>query len=356
MTCFLFIIIGSGFGHITRGLAVARQIRKKNSESKILMFTTTKAENLLKQNGFFCYSLPALQDMKPPMNAYHYNQCMGNTLKKIMDENHVTGIIFDGAFPYNCIVELLQAKRDILRIWLKREGDRLSYDQGPLNFYKRFFDWVIIPDEVGSLTHRQYDKNELLSPPIMFLEREEAKSRSRFCIEYNIPENDTIWYVQLPEWDPYYHVNLQFNILKELLFLENTHILVASTNRSDSYQLHEASIYYMNEYPNSIAFDSIDFAITSAGYNTVHELVYFHVPSILIPNKTVIKDDQLARARRVEALGGAIVVSNLNHLKQQINEFIRQGPRVKQSLEECHIENGAAMVAEFILSKLRERK
>ena len=37
--------------------------------------------------------------------------------------------------------------------------------------------------------------------------------------------------------------------------------------------------------------------ISSAGYNKVHELVYFGVPSIFIPNTGTGKDDQKAIAR-----------------------------------------------------------
>ena len=40
----------------------------------------------------------------------------------------------------------------------------------------------------------------------------------------------------------------------------------------------------LTDYPNSRFFMGIDGALTATGYNTVHELSYFNVPSIYVPD------------------------------------------------------------------------
>ena len=54
----------------------------------------------------------------------------------------------------------------------------------------------------------------------------------------------------------------------------------------------------LRDYPNSRFFRGLDIAISAAGYNTYHELLYFGIPSIFIPREGANEsEDQLARAR-----------------------------------------------------------
>lgn len=355
MSCFLFIIIGNGLGHITRALAVAKQIVKKKPESKLLVVTTTATKQLVEQFGAEYFYLPAIQELEPPMNANQYNQWMGNTLNEIVVKNTVEGIIFDGAFPYSCIVELLIQCQSQLKIWIKREGDRTSYDQGPLNFYKRFFDQVIIPDEIGLQKHRPYGMKERLVPPIMMLEQQEGESREQVQMEYEIPKESFVWYVQVPEWDPFLHRKLQDYVVRTLLEYESSYLLIAGTRDNTQKEYCKERVRYIKKYPNSLIFRGCDAAITSAGYNTVHELAYFHLPSILVPNLTVVKDDQLERSRRLESLGGVVIYDSTQSLNALIEKVMNQQNKMKEMLEKIEMTNGALVAAELILNQLRER-
>jgi hypothetical protein len=51
---------------------------------------------------------------------------------------------------------------------------------------------------------------------------------------------------------------------------------------------------------------AFDFAISSAGYNAVHELVPSGLPTLFVSNTSTRTDDQVTRARRLEELGLAL--------------------------------------------------
>ncbi len=56
-------------------------------------------------------------------------------------------------------------------------------------------------------------------------------------------------------------------------------------------------------YPLVAYLSAFDLAVSSAGYNAVHELVPSGVPSLFVANTSTRTDDQVARARRLTELG-----------------------------------------------------
>ncbi|HEY6628586.1 MAG TPA: glycosyltransferase, partial [Acidimicrobiia bacterium] len=56
-------------------------------------------------------------------------------------------------------------------------------------------------------------------------------------------------------------------------------------------------------YPQAGYLAAFDLAVSSAGYNAVHELIPAGVPSLFVANTSTRTDDQEARARSIEGLG-----------------------------------------------------
>lgn len=75
-------------------------------------------------------------------------------------------------------------------------------------------------------------------------------------------------------------------------------------------------------------FSSVDLAISRAGINTLQELAYFQIPSLVIPLPFVQKDEQTINAKYFEKLGLAQVLlqSKLSpsNLLEQINKMINE--------------------------------
>jgi UDP-N-acetylglucosamine:LPS N-acetylglucosamine transferase len=71
----------------------------------------------------------------------------------------------------------------------------------------------------------------------------------------------------------------------------------------------------LRDYPNSLYFNSFDFAIMAGGYNSYHEAIAFQLPTICIPNKSTGMDDQVARAMVAGDAGAMLVVQDVNEEK-----------------------------------------
>lgn len=109
----------------------------------------------------------------------------------------------------------------------------------------------------------------------------------------------------------------------------------------------------LREYPNSIYFHSLDFAISAAGYNTYHELMHFQVPTIFIPNEKSAADDQVTRAYNAQNHGAALVLQKPTEEKLMASiDFVLDkttNEQMRQSAQALVPSNGAMEAAQLIL-------
>jgi UDP-N-acetylglucosamine--N-acetylmuramyl-(pentapeptide) pyrophosphoryl-undecaprenol N-acetylglucosamine transferase len=112
-------------------------------------------------------------------------------------------------------------------------------------------------------------------------------------------------------------------------------------------------VHLIQHYPNSRFFEAFDLAISAAGYNTVHELLFFGVPAILIPMKR-LTDDQEARARAAERAGAAVVVNEPEELTAALQRVLADDAlaRLRNSAQRLVPVNGADEAA-YVISDQR---
>jgi UDP:flavonoid glycosyltransferase YjiC (YdhE family) len=103
-------------------------------------------------------------------------------------------------------------------------------------------------------------------------------------------------------------------------------------------------------------FNSFDFTIMAAGYNSYHEAVRFSIPTLCIPNLKTGMDDQLARAEVAEKAGAMIVLRKVTPSKVQVVIERLLDSDVRKSMtkraEELHRPNGANQLAKWIISEI----
>lgn len=350
-TTVLFVIIGSGLGHITRGLAIATQLAKIDKSCNIIFFTTNASASVIEKFCFQYYYLPDRSLLPRTMKAPAYNAYMKKFIIEIMEKHRPEYFIFDGAFPYPCIVNIMNDRNRIPvhKIWIKREGDRQGFNDSAITAYKKFFDRIIIPEEFGQQEHREYQNKELLVPPILLLDDNKDLGygvRNRF----SITPNEKVWYIQLGRFSGDIKSSLLNQAINTILNIENSYIVLGEWIDGPNIKLIHDKIWNYKNYPNSYMFPEIDFAITTAGYNVVHELAYYAIPSILVPDESVVKDDQRARASRIESIGGAITVTDYNQLEYAVSTLVSNEFEMKSKLEQNHFVNGALKAAEIIIN------
>ena len=114
-------------------------------------------------------------------------------------------------------------------------------------------------------------------------------------------------------------------------------------------------IRILRDYPNSLYFNSFDFAIMAGGYNSYHEAIAFQLPTICIPNKNTGMDDQVARAKIASGVGAMMVIDQVNEktVKTAINQMLNNEYRnsLKTAGAKLVSENGAEQLASLLLGE-----
>jgi hypothetical protein len=67
-----------------------------------------------------------------------------------------------------------------------------------------------------------------------------------------------------------------------------------------------------NIYPLARYLSAFDMAVSSAGYNAVHELIPAGIASLLVANTSTRTDDQIARARKLERIGLSLFAEDVD--------------------------------------------
>ena len=146
----------------------------------------------------------------------------------------------------------------------------------------------------------------------MLADREELYPKNYLREKLGIPSDATLVYVQLGAGEINdIESDLQLTI-RLLLERENTYVVVGESMIGNRLDISGERIRTLRDYPNSLYFNSFDFAVMAGGYNSYHEAIAFQLPTICIPNKKTGMDDQVARAMIAGDAGAMVVVKDAN--------------------------------------------
>lgn len=344
----LFIVInGDGLGHLTRALAVARRIARINPNAEIIFYTTSLAADVIRKIGFSYYYVPARERVPYYVPEKEWESWILSQLCTILNTYKPNIVVFDGAFPTTAIINPLIKQENMKKIWLKREGDRSNMKK--LNVFERYFDYIIVPKEIG-LEYDETNRNKLYFSPILLVDGTESYKRNQVRELLRVDENKHLWYVQMGNEESTSYKEFISFLLSILLKNKDNIVLLGESLMNRSLNIKHERVVTLRNYPNSVYFNAIDFAISAAGYNTFHELLFFKIPSIFIPNNKVLKDDQGARAKRGQDLGVGIALSDTLQLREAIHILGNSRGKIQENYEKLNLVNGAYEVAVFVNS------
>ncbi len=111
----------------------------------------------------------------------------------------------------------------------------------------------------------------------------------------------------------------------------------------------------ITHYPMAERFAAFDFAVSATGYNSAMELLYHGVPTIFVPFLRQV-DDQLARAKRIEAAGAGLCLERLTteNLLGKLDELAlpETALRIERAAQSLVPDNGADRAAVSIVGLL----
>ncbi len=355
----MFPTNGVGFGHFTRLLSVSRAIKKIDSEVEIVFFTTMSTLHLCKSEGIISYRIPGRKEFEN-LDAAEWNALTEEMLSTVFSAHRPMIFLFDGAFPYRGMLNSINGRNDIKRIWLKRGTMKKGATNIPRDSLEHF-DHIIRPqDSVKSLISDEFpsDLDIVQCNPIILLERNELFSREISRSRLGISQHLTVVYIQLGAGN----INQIGKIIEQcvqiLQKVKNVHVVIGESIIGKQVEISGSRVQILRDYPNSLYFNGFDFAIIAGGYNSYHEAIYHALPSICIPNTNTGMDDQLARANVASRNKSMLVLDEpvMADLEESIAKMLDPEFRsqLKAKCAEDSQSNGAEDSAKFILKMIDE--
>jgi spore coat polysaccharide biosynthesis predicted glycosyltransferase SpsG len=346
----LFPTNGVGMGHFARMHALAKEMKLEDSKLEIIFFTTNYVLHPIYSEGIACYHLPN-RNKFDGMKATQWNEICEEMLANVINIHKPFAFIFDGAYPYRGVLNAIKPQNMIERIWIRRQG-KSEYDNTPKDAYD-IFNRIIIPGDFLPVNSEEMSKwpiNEInVGQPIV----SSIKTNGNLKQRLGIPENSIVGLVMLGAGVINDVGGLLNQVVKRLLKNGSFVIVGDSMLNPSNFNFKHQNIRFISEYPIMQHRSSFDYAVIAGGYNSVHEVVKYRLPAVIIPNEKTKKDDQIARAEAVSQMGLALTAKSNNPrnielaLERIMVKEVRE--QVINKIVAYGMINGANNTAKFIL-------
>lgn len=304
-----YAVNGLGLGHVTRLLAIARAIRKKNPQCEIIFLTSSEAEDVVYREGFAAFKIPSKTLRSVGMiRPVTYARIVQTVTLNLLASFHPHVLVVD-TFPAGAIQDLLPVLHwDSRKVFVYR-AQRPEVAASPLvQNALRLYDLAVIPHREDEGTYPLPDGLDcVFTGPIIIRDRAEAKSREEAREILGLPMQETVLYLTFGgggDADMDAALNTAVAALNQL---PRVHLAVASPPLYFRTMRRTASVTPVAYYPMCELFAAFDAAISAAGYNSAMELLHHGVPAAFLPFARQV-DDQEARARHIAEAGAGLLI------------------------------------------------
>lgn len=305
---YLFLPInGAGLGHVSRAIAIAKELRRQKPEAHIVFLTTSIGVHLVYREGFVCHHVPPAALLEG-LSAVRWNRHFYRCVAEVVALHRPGTLVFDGSAPYLGLQRVMKRFRAVRYIWVKRGLYKTSVDQGRLDKQLRCFQHVIVPAEFGD-SGQSGAAQPLVSlvPPIVGMGFDGLLSPLDACARLRLDPARPRVYVQLGAGNINGIADVQARAVRTLQQL-GYQVVVGQSPISLRPTPCDDADREIVDYPNSRYFAAFDFAVLAAGYNSVCEAVALKLPAIFLPNHATQADDQTLRASMAARMGPFEVV------------------------------------------------
>lgn len=332
---------GAGMGHLTRLLAIARNL-PENIEP--IFVSLSQAVPVVKSFGFPYVYIASKNETGLPSPAWN-----SYAERRFTEEIKVfapDAILFDGTWPYRGLLKAAEAE-NIPMVWSRRGMWKSTIADRSLTM-SRYFDGIIEPGEFSAQLDQgatSRAKDSLKVNPLTILGRDELLSRAQAREKLRILDNEKAVLVTLGAGN-LNNINSITEMILESLKREKTgwRIFITDNPISGEESIFEG-IESLSVYPIVELANAFDFTVSASGYNSFHEWMMACVPTLWIPNLSTQTDDQATRSRFAEEAGVGISLENPSAheidaaIDFMTNEINLQ--RMKVTLEKLWVNNGA---------------
>jgi hypothetical protein len=248
---------------------------------------------------------------RPWIAGNAWNGYLRDRLVAIARETEAEVVLFDGVAPYPGIGQATQLLRDVSFIWLRRG---LWKDGVGAKHLRRssFFDLVVEPGDLARTGDDITDSetgNARTVAPVSLIEVIETLSREEARRELGLPSDATVALVTLGSGRLGDVAGPGGIAIETLLEGSNAHVAITRSAVAVN-QIAAGASNRVTElagvFPLVRYLRAFDLAVSSTGYNAVHELIPAGIPTLFVANTSTRTDDQVARGRLVARAGLAL--------------------------------------------------
>jgi UDP:flavonoid glycosyltransferase YjiC (YdhE family) len=339
---------GTGLGHLTRSMAIARRL---GPSLQPLFFTLSGAAPVVAEQGFdvefaASYATPTAG------SDWRWSRRLRGRLRAAMRDADPRVLVFDGAHPYQALLDAMPSVPDAHRVWCRRPMWKPGSNFGALE-RTRFFDRVLEPGEFAGSEDRgatvALRGDAHCVDPVVFCDDTELYERADAERKLGIEPGGVNVLVQLGQGEEVRAASER--CLEHLAGLEGVRVAALRSHLAAIGEAPAGVVGLDSTYPMSKYVRAFDVTVSAAGYNAYHELIRFGVPSLFVPMRRQT-DDQEARARFAEesGVGRGVTGPSDPTLEAKLDELLDPGRReaMRTALRERRPGNGAGPAAAWL--------
>ena len=343
-----FAANGTGLGHLTRTMAIARRLPEAIQPIFVTLSTGMK---VVRDAGYLC-------EYVPQGSGARWQRFLEERLVEIIGAYGPAALVFDSA-PFTGLTNAKLAT-DLPFAWVRRAMWKPGSGESNLT-REDHFDLVIEPGELAA----DYDRGATTAhrdtavcvPPILLLDQADLLEPGEAKESLGLKSSNRAVLVQLGPGSTDDRALLGRVVVERLLRIPNLDVVYADSPVSSERIDLGAEVKRINTFPINRYLNGFDFAVSAAGYNSFHELIGFGMPTIFVPMERPL-DDQRSRARYAEDVGAGLTLDPFSETRlDQCLELILTEDGRRAMTERCRelfVENGAANAAEAVAGLLVE--
>jgi predicted glycosyltransferase len=323
-----YAVNGSGVGHLTRLVGIARWMRRYASlagvTAEVWFLTTSEADGMLFAEGFPSFKLPSKTSVDGAgIDKVAYlalaKQWMWHSLGLLRPDLFVVDTFPRGSFgELLSAVDLCRSRAFVYRPTKDAFAERPEF-QAMLPLY----DAIVVPEDErhGQVLVPEAVKTRVTyTGPVLARDGCEAMPREEARRVLGVPEGATAVYVSAggggdPDAESMLHA-----VVDALERDSSLYAIVAAGPLYRGRPRYGPRLAWVTSARMPEMLPACDLAVSAAGYNSFHELLHAGIPTAFLPQEK-IADEQHARARRAEAAGAAVVATSPEEALAALERF-----------------------------------
>jgi len=356
MRALFYAVNGLGLGHVTRLLGIARALRRAEPDVEVLFLTSSEADGVLHRERFAAVKLPS----KTIREEVGLQKARYLKLAQTVTWNTIAAfdpdVLVVDTYPMGSFEELIPALRWRQKnVFVFREQRPNAPGMPLLQATLPLYDAVIVPHPALEAVGPVPEPSKLRAVgPILVRERDELRARDEARRSLGLSLSETLVYASFGgggEPESFEALRAAAEAVKRL---PNARLVVGAGPLLRELPELPGATVLRGVYPMLEWLPAFDAALSAAGYNSVHELLFAGVPSVFVPFERVL-DDQERRARALEAQGAGRAVTSLDPgvLGAALKSVMENRKAVAAAASALVPANGAAAAARVLVEVCR---